>query len=69
MVNTAARLEGMTKAYQCVMVISAEALQQAGVEPGDAAPHQVRVRGRNERLAVYAVPDPRTLIESETPVS
>ncbi len=62
MVNTAARLEGMTKAYKCVLVISAEALQQAGIDPKDSASHQVRVRGRNERLAVYAVADPRTLI-------
>ncbi|HSA88429.1 MAG TPA: adenylate/guanylate cyclase domain-containing protein [Burkholderiales bacterium] len=62
MVNTAARLEGMTKAYGCVLVISAEALQQAGIQPKDSALHQVRVRGRNERLAVYAVADPRTLI-------
>jgi len=62
MVNTAARLEGMTKAYGCVLVISAEALQQAGIEAGKAALHQVRVRGKTERLAVYAVMDPRTLI-------
>jgi adenylate cyclase len=61
MVNTAARLEGMTKAYGCVLVISADALQRAGVAPGDAKLHQVRVRGKNERLAVYAVNDPRTL--------
>ena len=46
MVNTAARLEGMTKAYGCVLVISADALQRAGVAPGDAKLHQVRVRGR-----------------------
>ena len=62
MVNTAARLEGMTKAYGCVLVISAEALQQACIEAGKAALHQVRVRGKTERLAVYAVMDPRTLI-------
>ena len=61
MVNTAARLESMTKAYGCVLVISADALQCAGVAPGDAKLHQVRVRGKNERLAVYAVNDPRTL--------
>jgi adenylate cyclase len=61
MVNTAARLEGMTKAYDCVLVISAEALRQAEVEPGDAPLHQVRVRGKNERLAVYAVADPGKL--------
>jgi adenylate cyclase len=66
MVNTAARLEGMTKAYGCVLVISAEALGQAGLEPGDARAHQVRVRGKSERLAVYAVDDPRKLIQGET---
>jgi len=61
MVNTAARLEGMTKAYGCVLVISADALKRAGIEPGDAKLHHVRVRGKNERLAVYAVNDARTL--------
>ncbi|HEU4350360.1 MAG TPA: adenylate/guanylate cyclase domain-containing protein [Burkholderiales bacterium] len=69
MVNTAARLEGMTKAYQCVLVISAEALQQAGIDAKNSAPHQVRVRGRNERLAVYAVSDPRTLIQGQATAS
>ena len=68
MVNTAARLEGMTKAYGCVLVISTEALRQAGIEPGDAQLHQVRVRGKNERLAVYAVGDPRKLILGQTTV-
>jgi adenylate cyclase len=68
MVNTAARLEGMTKAYGCALVVSAEALQQAGLDPRDAALHQVRVRGKSERLAVYAVGDPRTLIQERVPV-
>jgi adenylate cyclase len=63
MVNTAARLEGMTKAYGCVLVISAEALGHAGIEPGAADQHQVRVRGKNERLSVYAVDDPGSLIQ------
>jgi adenylate cyclase len=62
MVNTAARLEGMTKAYGCVLVISAEALQQAGINPQKTERHNVRVRGKNERLVVYAVTDPGTLI-------
>jgi adenylate cyclase len=67
MVNTAARLENMTKAYNCVLVISAEALKQAGIDAKDSAPHQVRVRGRNERIAVYAVADPRTLVQGRGP--
>jgi len=50
----------MTKAYHCVMVVSADTLAHAGLSR--AAPvHRVRVRGRNERLTVYAVADPRTL--------
>ena len=61
-VNIAARFEGMTKAYGCVLVVSAETLAQAGVEPKDAPLHRVRVRGRNERLDVYAIADPRTLL-------
>jgi len=69
MVNTAARLEDMTKAYGCTLVASAEVLRQAGIEPGDAPEHQVRVRGKTERLAVYAVADPRTLIQGQTTVS
>jgi adenylate cyclase len=67
MVNTAARLENMTKAYNCVLVISAEALKHAGIEPKDSVAHQVRVRGRSERIAVYAVADPRTLIQERGP--
>jgi adenylate cyclase len=66
MVNTAARLEGMTKAYGCVLVVSDAVLREAGIGAGDAPLHQVRVRGRNERLAVYAVNDPRTLSRSES---
>jgi len=62
MVNTAARLENMTKAYGVVLVISAEALQHAGIELPTKDRHQVRVRGKNERLTVYAIEDPRRLI-------
>jgi len=60
-VNIAARFEGMTKAYHCVMVVSADTLAQAGLDPRGAPVHRVRVRGRNERVTVYALADPRTL--------
>ena len=73
MVNTAARFEDMTKAFNCTMVVSEEALRQAGIEPAqlaDKSPqHLVRVRGKSERLTVYAVADPRTLIQGQTTVS
>jgi adenylate cyclase len=64
-INIAARLEGMTKAYGCVLVVSEDTLKEAGVEPRGATLHRVRVRGRNERLNVYAVPDPRFLPAAE----
>ena len=63
MVNTAARFEDMTKAFGCTLVVSAEALRQADVDPGDLPQHQVRVRGKTERLTVYAVADPRPLLK------
>jgi adenylate cyclase len=63
-INIAARFEGMTKIYHCVLVVSAETLKQAGVDPKDSTLHHVRVRGRNERVDVYAVADPRSLISA-----
>jgi len=69
MVNTAARLENMTKAFGCGLVVSDVVLRQAQIEPGGATPRQVRVRGKTERLNVYAVADPRTLIQGQTTVS
>ena len=68
MVNTAARLENMTKAFGCGMVVSDVVLREAGIDPGGATPHQVRVRGKTERLSVYAVRDPRTLNQGQTTV-
>ena len=72
MVNTAARLEDMTKAFGCALVLSDYVLKEAGIEPAhlsDAAPeHQVRVRGKTERLTVYAVADPRTLVQDLVPL-
>jgi adenylate cyclase len=61
-INIAARFEGMTKIYRCVLVVSAETLRHAGADAKDSPLHQVRVRGRSERVAVYAVADPRTLL-------
>ena len=62
-INIAARFEGMTKAYACVLVVSAETLTHAKLDPRGAPLHRVRVRGRNERMDVYAINDPRTLFQ------
>jgi adenylate cyclase len=60
-INIAARFEGMTKAYNCALVVSAETLAYAGLDARGAPLHHVRVRGRNERINVYAIADPRIL--------
>ena len=60
-INIAARFEGMTKAYNCGMVVSADTLAQAGLDPRGSPVHRVKVRGRSERVTVYAVADPRSL--------
>src|SRR5437763_2854157 len=63
-INIAARFEGMTKAYNCVLVVSADTLAHAGLDPRGAPLHRVKLRGRNERMSVYAINDPRKLFES-----
>jgi adenylate cyclase len=62
-INIAARFEGMTKAYACTLVVSAETLAQAGLDAHGAPLHRVRVRGRDERISVYAINDPRSLFQ------
>ena len=63
-INIAARLEGMTKSYGCTLVVSAETLAHAEADPRDNELHHVRVRGRDERLDVYAVADPRSFFDA-----
>lgn len=60
-VNVAARLQDMTKALACEVVISDEVRTTAGVS-ADALPQQeVEIRGRNEPMIVRTVTDARIL--------
>ena len=60
-VNVAARLQDMTKALSCEVVISDEVRVTAGIS-ADALPQQeVAIRGRNEPMIVRSVTDARTL--------
>ena len=60
-VNVAARLQDMTKALSCEVVISDEVRATAGLS-ADALPQQeVTIRGRNEPMIVRAITDARTL--------
>jgi adenylate cyclase len=54
-VNTASRLETMTKELKVQLVVSQELLDRAGVPLADAPVHDVEIRGRQGKLAVRAV--------------
>jgi adenylate cyclase len=60
-VNTASRLEGLTKEFACQLVISASVAELAGLELQGAERHEIAVRGRSQPLVVLAIGDARRL--------
>jgi len=60
-VNVAARLQDMTKALACEVVISDEVRTTAGVSPEALPQQEVEIRGRNEPMIVRTVSDAKTL--------
>ncbi|MBI3197883.1 MAG: adenylate/guanylate cyclase domain-containing protein [Rhodospirillales bacterium] len=54
-VNTASRLETLTKEFGVELVVSQELLDRAGVDLATAPHHDVEIRGRQGRLAVRAL--------------
>jgi adenylate cyclase len=54
-VNTASRLQELTKLLKVRIVVSAEVLERAGRVPGEWQRHELEIRGRQGRLAVYAL--------------
>ncbi len=60
-VNVAARLQDMTKALACEVVISDEVRATAGVAPDVLPQQEVEIRGRNAPMIVRAVNDAKTL--------
>jgi adenylate cyclase len=60
-VNTASRLETLTKDFEVQLVVSQELLDQAGIDLAAAPQHEVDIRGRQGKLAVRAVLHARDL--------
>src|SRR5215471_13651069 len=51
-VNTASRVESLTKTYACELVVSEAVALRAGIDFGAAPRHEIEIRGRDERLVV-----------------
>jgi adenylate cyclase len=62
-VNTASRLEAVTKDYQAQLVISETVAQRAGLASEAYPRHEIAVRGRQEPLAILVIEDALTLPE------
>ena len=60
-VNTASRVEGLTKTYACELVISDAVALRAGVDLGAAPRHEIEIRGRVEGLVVRTFTSARDL--------
>jgi adenylate cyclase len=51
-VNTASRLEELTKEYDCELVVSEEMVRRAGYDLSGFPHHEIELRGKREMLAV-----------------
>ncbi len=60
-VNTASRMEALTKTYACELVISDAVASRAGINLGGIPHHDIEVRGRVERLMVHTFQSARDL--------
>jgi adenylate cyclase len=54
-VNTCARLEGLTKEYDCSLIVSRQAAEMAGLDVAGLALHEAPVKGRVEMVQFYAL--------------
>jgi adenylate cyclase len=54
-VNTAARLEGLTKDYDCALIVSRRAAEAAGLDLKDRKLNVAPVKGRTETVEFYAL--------------
>jgi adenylate cyclase len=54
-VNTASRLEAMTKDFEAQLIVSAPLAAHAGVDLGAFPRHQIDVRGRSQTLDIHVV--------------
>lgn len=59
--NTASRLEGLTKEYNCELIVSKETIDNAHLHFNNYERHLVDIRGRQKPMEVYAVKEVRDI--------
>ena len=62
-VNVAARLESETKSFGCTLVVSTAVTSAAGVDLSAHPLREAELKGRDERVPVYAIDDPGEIRE------
>jgi len=60
-VNVAARLQDLTKAHNCTVIISEEVYSRAGIPPDRLSRTEVSIRGRDQAMTVCTVMEPTLL--------
>ncbi len=60
-VNTASRLESLTKEYACQIVASDDVFQHAGLAASPFPQYEIQVRGRTAPLLIHTIADPAGL--------
>jgi adenylate cyclase len=65
-VNTASRLETLTKTYGCELVVSEETVLRAGIELSAFPRYEIEIRGKRDLLAVRTVASAALLPASAT---
>lgn len=60
-VNTASRLENLTKEFEAQLVVSQKTVERSGMDFSNFPSHEASIRGRLDALEIYAVEDASTL--------
>jgi adenylate cyclase len=69
-VNTASRLEQLTKEYGCELVVSEEVVRRAGLDLSGLPRHEIEIRGKRETLAVRTLSSAAALpVPAEVPAA
>jgi adenylate cyclase len=65
-VNTASRLEELSKEYDCELVVSEETVRRAGYDLSGFPHHEIELRGKREMLAIRILGSGRDLSSAQT---